>query len=577
MSPLFRLTSDGALLDELLRTLGTSEQPAAAPPLFSDHTINAILGNDLRDIAAEIETEMQKTHTRTPIFVQQDEQMALEKQGGTTGVKSTSAGQHFQTLQQAAEALGIASAIRPQPSPTLARASALLTATGSSFPSLNQSHIAAPPNPAASRGPLVAASSLIPSQPAAHPARRKMTIEKPAALSLPPLPPMPPARPPPPPQHYIAILNGQIVQRNGTALLTTLPPGTRQLTIQLPGSGSVLQYIPVLNSSIVTPKQQAVPATPEQLLASTKQLVAVAAAQQIKLAQQQGYPTAPASMMPPPPPRLPQNNNGEGEQIAIPTLAPAQGPPDDGTVLVTARPGHKRERSIGSANPVVADPQTAPTSKAQKGGDEIDPVLQFLADDVQGEEDRNVDVDLPGEHEEEKGEEEIMERERQSDRADEELINKESDTSSEQEYNVNNSDGSLFSSALLSQESEHLSATDITATAIMAATMANSQKAGILANATHPKLMTECRRAPLPGGKRRGRPRKDDDDDDIIKELREIPEYAALPPAEFKAVLRRERNKYHAKISRERQEKLTEVNKEWEPTTQPTDASRIDG
>jgi hypothetical protein len=54
---LLRLTSDGALLTELLQTLEAGADGGA--PLFSDNTINAIMGEEMRDIAADVALEMQ--------------------------------------------------------------------------------------------------------------------------------------------------------------------------------------------------------------------------------------------------------------------------------------------------------------------------------------------------------------------------------------------------------------------------------------------------------------------------------------------------------------------------------------
>lgn len=55
-SPLVRLTSDGALLSELLQTLESGGD--AGVPIFSDSTIDAIMGDQMRSMAAEIEEEM---------------------------------------------------------------------------------------------------------------------------------------------------------------------------------------------------------------------------------------------------------------------------------------------------------------------------------------------------------------------------------------------------------------------------------------------------------------------------------------------------------------------------------------
>lgn len=53
-------------------------------------------------------------------------------------------------------------------------------------------------------------------------------------------------------QQYITLLDGRILQRSdGSAVVATLPKGQVRLTVPIPGSSSVLQYVPVLDSAIV--------------------------------------------------------------------------------------------------------------------------------------------------------------------------------------------------------------------------------------------------------------------------------------------------------------------------------------
>jgi len=53
-------------------------------------------------------------------------------------------------------------------------------------------------------------------------------------------------------QQYITLLDGRILQRSdGSAVVAMLPKGQVQLTVPIPGSSSILQYVPVLDSAIV--------------------------------------------------------------------------------------------------------------------------------------------------------------------------------------------------------------------------------------------------------------------------------------------------------------------------------------
>ena len=53
-------------------------------------------------------------------------------------------------------------------------------------------------------------------------------------------------------QQFLTLLDGTVLQRdNGSPVIATLPEGQVQLTVPLPGSSSVLHYIPVLNRTLI--------------------------------------------------------------------------------------------------------------------------------------------------------------------------------------------------------------------------------------------------------------------------------------------------------------------------------------
>lgn len=478
LEPLNGLT-EGVMLSELFSNLGTGEDgvpldPSA--PLFSEDTMNALLGEQLRETAAQVCQEMGQQ--------QQQQTVALQQQSTAMEMQSVLSGNSTSSMRSLHEVTAAMQTHQHQAQPHLAATTATMAMT---MP-VNQ----------------------VSNQQGQHSQQQ------------------------PQPQQYLTLLDGKILhQADGSAVLTSLPSGGQPLAVALPGSTSVLQYIPVLNSQVVAvPHIQVQPSTTaaqqhqqqqQQLavaamaaatlsdgsgavlpttsgttppattptsaaaanavytseISTTQQLVATAAAQQQWLQQEaanvanaggitgatnaaniamreaasavadmahqnntiasmtgssgtngmaagngsEGGQISPRTMsMPPPPPRAPRrsldavtipvqlpsltpqlrpattepfpsltaavvaaaqagqdtsmlNNTGDinapqaPQSQAPPLLRPAATPateiPDDGQL--PRKPSHKRERSLRSANPITADPTTAPTIKCAKG------------------------------------------------------------------------------------------------------------------------------------------------------------------------------------------------------------------
>lgn len=223
VSPLLRLTSDGTMLTELLQTLETGD--AGAPldpsaPLFSDETINAILGEQLRETAAKVANELAQEQTQgAEQAAQRMQQMGLQP------APSSHSASHMMSLQEATAAMHAAHAVQNQSLPAPA-----WPAPSSPVPSLpaamtnRQQHLVIP--------------SLVPQQHRQAPLSQQQTQ-------------------PVQQQQYVTLLDGRVLQQpDGSAVLANLPAGQQSLTVTLAGSNSVLQYIPVLSSQVVSIQQQ---------------------------------------------------------------------------------------------------------------------------------------------------------------------------------------------------------------------------------------------------------------------------------------------------------------------------------
>lgn len=208
--PLFRLTSDGTMLSELLSTLETEDPNALGDlniPLFSENTINAIMGEKFRETAAQVALEMnqeeqqnqQPSTAATP--VQQHQPAAVNMQTAASGHSTSS----MMSLQEATAAMQLQPQGQTQPLP----------------------HGGATPATMAMTMPVSV---------------QQRQDDK---------------------QQYLTLLDGKILhQADGSAVLASAPPGQLPLAVAMPGSTSVLQYIPVLNSQVVTAPQMQVQAQP---------------------------------------------------------------------------------------------------------------------------------------------------------------------------------------------------------------------------------------------------------------------------------------------------------------------------
>ena len=174
-------------------------------------------------------------------------------------------------------------------------------------------------------------------------------------------------------QQYLTLLDGNVLQReDGTAVIATLPEGQAQLTVPIPGSSSLLQYVPILNSTVVprqmgdimAPRQQLVQ-TPspfdqktQNLLSPshTEQLVADAAKQRCQLQQQDI-----GKILPKPQLRPVDSDGGNAQET--------EGSED---ITVSRQVSHKRERSLTTSSIMISESLRAPESKQSLGGSHQD-------------------------------------------------------------------------------------------------------------------------------------------------------------------------------------------------------------
>ena len=226
--PLFRLTSDGTMLSELLSTLETGDPTGAADPnapLFSQDTINALLGEQLRETAARIALEVghqqQQPSTSAP-------RAALDLQTVLSGNSTSS----MMSLQDVTTAMQTHHQSQMQTLPQITAATVAMT------------------------GPI------------SQPQQQHVLLQ--------------PQQQQQQQQQYITLLDGRVLQQpDGSAVLASVPSGQQPLAVALPGSSSVLQYIPVLNSQVVTIPQiqiQVQPTAQQQQQQQQQQLAAMAAA-----------------------------------------------------------------------------------------------------------------------------------------------------------------------------------------------------------------------------------------------------------------------------------------------------------
>lgn len=170
-------------------------------------------------------------------------------------------------------------------------------------------------------------------------------------------------------QQYLTLLDGNVLQReDGTAVIATLPEGQAQLTVPIPGSSSMLQYIPILDSTVV-PRQtgdiiiqrQQLVQTPspfdqktQNLLSpsQTEQLVADAAKQRCQLQQQDT-----GKVLPKPQLRPVDSDGGNAQETEA-----------SEDVTVSRQVSHKRERSLTTSSIMVSESLRAPESKQSLGG-----------------------------------------------------------------------------------------------------------------------------------------------------------------------------------------------------------------
>lgn len=212
------------MLTELLQTLETGD--AGAPldpsaPLFSDETINAILGEQLRETAAKVAIELAQQAQDAVTAGQGMQQMGLQP------APSSQSASPMMSLQEATAAMHAAHAAQNQPLPV-------------------------PPLPPPSPMPSLPASMthqqlVIPSVlPQMTQMPHLQQQQQPKAQQQPVQQ-----------QQYVTLLDGRVLQQaDGSAVLARLPAGQQSLSVTLPGSNSILQYIPVLSSQVVSMPQQ---------------------------------------------------------------------------------------------------------------------------------------------------------------------------------------------------------------------------------------------------------------------------------------------------------------------------------
>ena len=220
-----------------------------------------------------------------------------------------------------------------------------------------------------------------------------------------------------PEQKYITLLDGKILQTaDGNAIVATLPNGQAQLTVPIPGSSSVLQYIPMLESTVAatvsnttgrhinlpTPAMPVesphLPSSPYEsyspnhnLCLSTTEQMMEAAAKQQQLLQQQAATRAALprksqsageasrdtsssqrqymkpQLRPILKPLSTSNSNPEHSNPALETLPSAT---SDATGEVQRKVSHKRERSLAATGLLVSDAIPAPPQSVSRMSDD---------------------------------------------------------------------------------------------------------------------------------------------------------------------------------------------------------------
>jgi hypothetical protein len=224
--PLFRLTSDGTMLSELLSTLETGDPNAPGDltaPLFSDDTINAILAEQFRETAAQVALDMgqqpqqNQQPSATATRVQQHQPAAVTMQTAPSGDSTSS----MMSLQEVTAAMQLQHQGQTQPLPHGGATTTIMT--------------------------------------------MPVSVQQQQQ------------------QQYLTLLDGKILhQADGSAVFASVPSGQQPLAVAMPGSTSVLQYIPVLNSQVVNVPPLQVQAHPtavqQEQQQQQQQLAAMAAA-----------------------------------------------------------------------------------------------------------------------------------------------------------------------------------------------------------------------------------------------------------------------------------------------------------
>jgi hypothetical protein len=257
--PLLRLTSDGAMLSELMHVLGgdsvrgdehqegahkilaedaqekatgrdekvghehIDDIMAQNAPLFSEKTMNMILGEQLRNIAAEYRCDNGSDRS----------QDAKEKLGPSrsnileTATKRTSQQHMYDQPSHQMNIMPHNSSTRLNDEKCLDRGTGVLERRSNLPQELLQE---------AYSGGNLHSNQFVNQTQAGYVDHIGPTTDQSKAE-----------------QQYITLLDGRILQRsNGSAVVATLPEGQIHLTVPIPGSSSVLQYVPVLDSKIVT-------------------------------------------------------------------------------------------------------------------------------------------------------------------------------------------------------------------------------------------------------------------------------------------------------------------------------------
>ena len=172
-------------------------------------------------------------------------------------------------------------------------------------------------------------------------------------------------------QQFLTLLDGTVLQRdNGSPVIATIPEGQVELTVPLPGSSSMLQYIPVLNSTVIPDqpvlKPQEESRQPEEspfqdkssvLLSpsQTEEIIAAAAKQHSELQE--------ASRGVLPKPQLRPIDSSDLETI---------GASVDQGGLLSRKVSHKRERSLNTTRLMSSESLLARESKIINNSGNLD-------------------------------------------------------------------------------------------------------------------------------------------------------------------------------------------------------------